>query len=279
MSSAARADRDLVSSFGAAFTQAVTALGEFTDFTFRAVFWTLWRRPAPHTLMPTFYAIGVRSVPVIALTGVFIGMVLAVQAYNQFSGIGLTTRLGSIINVSIVRELGPVLAATMLAGRVGSAMAAELATMRVTEQIDALACLGTNPVHYLVVPRLLACVLLIPLLTVLADFMGIMGGALICTRVYNVDADAYWRYTQDFVNVGDFFHGLVKSMFFGGAIALVSCQRGFQGRGGAEGVGQAATEAFVASFVVILVLDFFLSLIWEQLPLGFLFGSPQRTLF
>jgi phospholipid/cholesterol/gamma-HCH transport system permease protein len=279
VASVARANGNLVSRTGAVTVEAITALGEFTAFALRALFWTLWRRPAPHTLLPSLYAIGVRSVPVIALTGVFIGMVLAVQAYNQFSGIGLTTRLGSIINVSIVRELGPVLAATMLAGRVGSAMAAELATMRVTEQIDALSCLGANPVHHLVVPRFLSCVLLIPLLTILADFMGIMGGALICTRVYNVDADAYWRYTQDFVNVGDLASGLFKAAFFGGAIALVSCQRGFEGRGGAEGVGQAATEAFVTSFVVILVLDFFLSLLWEQLPLPLLFGPTQRTLF
>jgi phospholipid/cholesterol/gamma-HCH transport system permease protein len=158
-------------------------------------------------------------------------------------------------------------------------MAAELATMRVTEQIDALACLGANPVHYLVVPRLLGCVLLIPLLTILADFMGIMGGALICTRAYNVDADAYWRYTQDFVNLGDLISGLFKAIFFGGAIALVSCHRGFESQAGAEGVGQAATEAFVSSFVAILVLDFTLSLLWEQLPLRYLFGPTQRTLF
>jgi phospholipid/cholesterol/gamma-HCH transport system permease protein len=279
MASAARPNHNVVSRLGEVTVHAVTALGDFTAFAMRAVFWTFWKRPAPHTLLPAFYAIGVRSVPVIALTGSFIGMVLAVQAYNQFSGIGLTTRLGSIINISIVRELGPVLAATMLAGRVGSAMAAELATMRVTEQIDALACLGANPVHYLVVPRLLSCVLLIPLLTILADFMGIMGGALLCTRVYNVDADAYWRFTQDFVNVGDFMSGLLKAMFFGGAIALVSCQRGFEGEAGAEGVGQAATEAFVSSFVVILILDFFLTLIWDQLPLRLLFGPTQRTLF
>src|SRR5207253_6004042 len=120
--------------------------------------------------------------PVVAITGMFIGMVMAVQMFNQFNKIGLATRLGSMINISVVRELGPVLAATMLAGRVGSAMAAELATMRITEQIDALACLGAHPVRQLVVPRFLACVLLIPLLTIVANFMGVMGGALISTR-------------------------------------------------------------------------------------------------
>src|SRR5205823_6658215 len=146
-------------------------------FSGRALAWMFRRRPSPGTIAPNFYYVGVRSVPVIAITGTFIGMVLAVQSYSQFSQFGLASRMGAIINVSIVRELGPVLAATMLAGRVGSAIAAELATMRVTEQIDALSVLGAHPLHYLAVPRLLACALLIPLLTVLADFMGVIGGA------------------------------------------------------------------------------------------------------
>src|SRR6266513_4842131 len=142
--------------------------------------------------MPSFYLVGVRSVPVVAITGMFIGMVMAVQMYNQFNKMGMATRLGSMINITVVRELGPVLAATMLAGRVGSAMSAELATMRVTEQIDALSCLGVNPVHYLVVPRFLACMLLIPLLTVLADVMGMFGGGLICLSVYGIEPHHYW---------------------------------------------------------------------------------------
>ena len=122
--------------------------------------------------------------PVVAITGTFIGMVLAVQAYSQFEMMGLATRMGSVINISLVKELGPVLAATMLAGRVGSSMAAELGTMRVTEQIDALSALGTNPINYLVVPRFLACVLLIPLLTLMADFMGVIGGAVVSTQLH-----------------------------------------------------------------------------------------------
>src|SRR5437867_1042225 len=150
----------LIQQLGDAMLRAVAAVGDFALFAGRALAWMVRRRPAPRTLLPSFYYVGVRSVPVVAVTGLFIGMVLAVQSYNQFHKVGLATRLGSIINISIVRELGPVLAATMLAGRVGSAMAAELATMRITEQIDAMACLGVNPVHYLVVPRFLASVLL-----------------------------------------------------------------------------------------------------------------------
>src|SRR5215470_11243513 len=169
-----------IASLGHVAFHAVALLGDFSIFSLQTVGWMVRRRPGPGTLMPSFYLVGVRSVPVVAITGMFIGMVMAVQTFDQFNKIGMATRLGSMINITLVRELGPVLAATMLAGRVGSAMAAELATMKVTEQIDALACLGAHPLHYLVVPRLTACTLLIPLLTILADFTGIMGGALIC---------------------------------------------------------------------------------------------------
>ena len=214
-------------------------------------------------MIPNFYAIGVSSVPVVAITGTFIGMVLAVQAHSQFSLMGLATRLGSVINISLVKELGPVLAATMLAGRVGSSMSAELGTMRVTEQIDALAALGTNPIHYLVVPRFLACFLLIPLLTLMADFMGVIGGAVVSTQLLMVDSYAYWQHSREYVGSADLFAGVFKSFFFGAAIALISCQRGFNSRAGAEGVGRAATEAFVYSFIAILFLDFVLGIAWN----------------
>jgi phospholipid/cholesterol/gamma-HCH transport system permease protein len=240
--------------------RALTLLGDFTLFALQTFGWMLRRRPAPRTILPNFYLVGVRSVPVVAITGMFIGMVMAVQTYAQFHRMGLATRLGSMINITIVRELGPVLAATMLAGRVGSAMAAELATMKITEQVDALAVLGAHPIHYLVAPRLLACTLLIPLLTVMADFMGIMGGAFICTRVYSVEAHFYWTNAAGYVRATDIFMGLVKATFFGASIGLVSCHRGLNSRAGAEGVGRASTEAFVASFILILVLDFFLGM-------------------
>jgi phospholipid/cholesterol/gamma-HCH transport system permease protein len=244
---------------------ALAGLGDLAVFAGRTVAWMFRRRPSPGTLTANFYAVGVRSVPVICITGAFIGMVLAVQSYGQFHRMGVATRLGAIINMSIVRELGPVLAATMLAGRVGSAMAAELATMRVTEQIDALACLGVNPVHYLVVPRTLACVLLIPLLTILANFMGVMGAAVICLYVFHINGHHYWTHTQGFIGMWDLITGLIKPMFFGGAIALISCHRGFHSDGGAEGVGRAATQAFVVSFIAILVLDFFLAMFLNNL--------------
>ncbi len=247
-------------SLGAVAVSAMTLLGDFAIFSAQTIGWMIRRRPAPGTLLPSFYLVGVRSVPVVAITGLFIGMVMAVQMYNQFNKMGMATRLGSMINITVVRELGPVLAATMLAGRIGSAMAAELATMRVTEQIDALSCLGAHPYHYLVVPRLLACGLLIPLLTVMADFMGIMGGAFICTRLYGVEAHFYWSHSEHYVTMWDVGMGIIKAFFFGCCIALISCHRGLNGQPGAEGVGRSATEAFVASFVAILVLDFFLAI-------------------
>ena len=255
--------------------RAVILVGDFSLFASQTFGWLVRRRPAPHTLLPNFYLVGVRSVPVIAVTGMFIGMVMAVQMFNQFNIMGMATRLGSMINITLVRELGPVLAATMLAGRVGSAMAAELATMKVTEQIDALACLGAHPLHYLVVPRLTACTLLIPLLTILADFTGIMGGALICTRVYGVEAHFYWQHAQDYVKMWDVWAGIIKAVFFGIAIALISCHRGLNSQAGAEGVGRAATESFVASFIAILALDFFLGMFLINLHDFFL--APGAT--
>jgi phospholipid/cholesterol/gamma-HCH transport system permease protein len=277
MASADTPRAGLINSLGVVTQHALVMLGDFAIFAAQALGW-LFRRPAPHTLHPSFYLVGVRSVPVVAITGMFIGMVMAVQMYSQFHRMGMATRLGAIINITIVRELGPVLAATMLAGRVGSAMAAELATMRVTEQIDALACLGASPVHYLVAPRLLACTLLIPLLTIMADFMGIMGGAFICTRVYGIESHFYWQHTEGFVSVWDVGMGMVKALFFGAAIALVSCHRGLNSRPGAEGVGRAATEAFVASFVVILILDFFLAMLLINLHDLYLAPGYRKSL-
>jgi len=244
----------------------VLLCGDLADFSLRTFGWMVRRRPNKGTLLPVFHEIGVRSVPVIGATGFFIGMVLAVQSYGEFARLpGVKAFMGVVINASVIRELGPVLAATMLAGRVGSAMAAELGTMRVTEQIDALWCLGANPIHHLVVPRFLACVLLIPMLTIIADFMGVIGGALISTQFFDILPYEYWNAAQAKIGMWDILCGLAKSVVFGAAIALISCHRGFNSSGGAEGVGRAATEAFVLSFVAILVLDFFLALFLNTL--------------
>ena len=238
----------------------VASLGDVSMFAARTLSWLVTHVPRRETLVPAFYQIGVLSLPVVALTGTFIGMVLAVQSYAQFQGLGMETRLGAVINMTLVTELGPVLAATMLAGRVGSAMAAELGTMRVTEQIDALASMGANPIQYLVVPRFLGCLLLIPMLTVMADFMGAVGGFFYSATVLGIDSHHYWENSAKFVANWDLFTGIFKSMFFGAAIGMISCHRGFTCKPGAEGVGRAATAAFVYSFVVILILDLLLNI-------------------
>jgi phospholipid/cholesterol/gamma-HCH transport system permease protein len=255
----------------------VAAVGDVAVFAFRTLAWCVWRGPRGDVVLPSLYQIGVLSLPVVALTGLFIGMVLAVQSFAQFKALGLQTRLGSVINLSLVRELGPVLAATMLAGRVGSAMAAELGTMRVTEQIDALECMGANPIHHLVVPRFLGCLVLIPALTVMADFMGVLGGYLYSHLLLGIDYHHYWENSREYVDAFDFLMGVFKSLFFGAAIALVSCHHGFHCGPGAEGVGRAATNAFVHSFVLILLLDLFLG-IWLNNVHDFLRPEGPRRL-
>ncbi len=216
-----------VADLGEVVTNWVVVLGDVALFSVRTFRWMVGRMPRKDILMPNFYQIGVLSLPVVSLTGTFIGMVLAVQSYTQFRSMRLESRLGAVINESLVRELGPVLAATMLAGRVGSAIAAELGTMRVTEQIDALACMGANPLYYLVVPRFLGCLLLIPALTVMADFMGVVGGAFYSINILKIDSHFYWQNSQNYVGSWDLFTGIFKTLFFGAAIALISCHRGF----------------------------------------------------
>ena len=256
-----------IADLGERFFDWVGGLGDMVLFSFSTVRWLLVRLPRRGTLLPSFYQIGVLSLPVVALTGTFIGMVLAVQSYTQFRMLGLETRLGGVINMTLVRELGPVLAATMLAGRVGSSIAAELGTMRVTEQIDALSSMGANPIHYLVVPRFLACLVLIPALTIMADFMGVVGGYFYSVHLLGIDWHHYWEHSRSFVGIYDLFSGVFKSLFFGAAIALIACHRGFSCDAGAEGVGRAATSAFVLSFVVILLLDLLLGIGLEELYL------------
>ena len=265
---------DWIADFGAVLIDWTVSLGGIALFVMRTFRWLLGRLPKKETLTPNFYQIGVLSLPVVALTGTFIGMVLVVQSYVQFRNMHIEAKLGAVINMSLVRELGPVLAATMLAGRVGSAMAAELGTMRVTEQIDALVTMGANPIHYLVVPRFLACLFLIPALTIMADFMGVAGAFFYAVYLLDIDMVHYLENSRHFVGNFDLFVGVFKSLFFGAAIALIACYRGFNCEPGAEGVGKAATAAFVHSFVVILVLDLLLGIaldgvyfaIWPEAP-------------
>jgi phospholipid/cholesterol/gamma-HCH transport system permease protein len=265
---------DWIADLGALVMDGIIGLGNISTFSIQTFGWMMTRLPRKETLLPSFYQIGVLSLPVVALTGTFIGMVLVVQSYVQFRNLHMEAKLGAVINMSLVRELGPVLAATMLAGRVGSAMAAELGTMRVTEQIDALTTMGANPIHYLVVPRFLGCLMLIPALTIMADFMGVVGAMFYAVSLLGIDYHHYVENSQHFVGNFDLFAGVFKSLFFGAAIALIACYRGFHCDPGAEGVGRAATAAFVYSFVTILLLDLLLGIaldgiyfsLWPEAP-------------
>ena len=216
--------------------------------------WCRWR-----LLGPQLYAVGVASIPVIAITGAFIGMVLALEGYAEFESLGQEGRLGGIINISVTKQIGPVLAAVMVAGRVGGSLAAELGTMRVTEQLDALRVMAADPIPHLVVPRVIACVLMTPLLTIYSDMLGVWGGWFVTVKVYGVSSWDYWEFTQSIVGWWEPFSGLVKSVFFGAAIGLIACYNGFNSRPGAAGVGRAATAAFVQSFLAIIVLNLLLA--------------------
>lgn len=203
--------------------------------------------------------IGVRSVFVIILTGAFTGMVLALQSYYGFKKFGSEGLVGATVALSMTRELGPVLTSLMVAGRAGSAMAAELGTMRVTEQIDALTAMALNPIKYLVTPRIIAAFFMLPVLTVISDFIGIIGGYLVGVKLLVINEGAYIDKMIKFVELNDIYNGLVKSAVFGVILSVVSCYKGFYAKGGAEGVGRATTEAVVVSSVTILVTDYILT--------------------
>ncbi len=203
--------------------------------------------------------VGVQSLFVVILTGSFTGMVLALQSYTALKRFGAESMVGPTVALSMARELGPVLSGLMVTGRAGSAMATELGTMRVTEQIDALATMAVNPVKYLVTPRIIAGVCMFPVLTIVADFVGVIGGYLVAVRLLGINSGVYIGRTIDFVQVHDIMNGLTKSLFFGLITTLVACYYGFYTTGGAEGVGKSATSSVVMASVMILVSDYILS--------------------
>jgi phospholipid/cholesterol/gamma-HCH transport system permease protein len=205
--------------------------------------------------------VGVRSFPVVIITAAFTGMVLALQSFAGFRRFGAETMVGTIVALSMTRELGPVLTGLMVSGRVGSAMAAELGTMRVTEQIDALYTLATNPIKYLIVPRFLATIIMLPILVIFADVIGILGGYLVSVQVLGANPTLYFRRTWDFLELNDLYSGIIKAGIFGMILATISCYQGFSTQGGAEGVGRATTKAVVISSLTILISNYFITAI------------------
>ena len=221
--------------------------------------------------------VGAQSVIVVAITGAFIGMILALEGYDQFAALGQQEQMGGVINSAVTKQIGPVLAAVMLAGRVGGSLAAELGSMRVTEQLDAMRAMAADPVRTLVVPRVVACVVMTPLLTIYSDFVGSLGAWLIVTGYHGVTNADYWHYTAQFVSAWDPMTGVAKSVAFGLAIGLISCYKGFHCEGGAAGVGRAATDSFVASFLTIIMLNLVLAQFLGSLQ-HFLDPASMKTL-
>src|SRR5437667_8851119 len=216
-------------------------------------------------LLYQVYFVGVKSQSVVLLTGAFTGMVLGAQTYFQFHKVKMDTATLAVVSVSMCSELGPVLTGLMVAGRVGAAFAAEIGTMRVTEQIDALRTLATHPVDYLVVPRLLALYIALPLLTAESIAVGIGAGYLIGVHLLGIDSTYLWNNMLKYTNTSDVVIGLIKSFVFGGIVAMISCYKGMSCGEGAEGVGRATTEAVVFSSITILISNFFLTLSLTQL--------------
>jgi phospholipid/cholesterol/gamma-HCH transport system permease protein len=222
-----------------------------------------------HLTIAQMHAIGVESFPVVGLTSLFTGMVLAFQSGFSFIKVfNEPVYVGSVVGLSLVKELGPVLTSMVIAGRVGAAITAELGTMNVTEQIDALYTLGTSPIRYLAVPRFIAMMIMAPILSALADIIGIIGGYLVATLQLHIPSGTYWDEVTTLVELGDVSHGIIKSFFFGLIIVTTACYKGFNCTGGAEGVGRATTSSVVISMVLVLVGDYFLSAALVSLGIG-----------
>lgn len=256
------------------------SIGRFTRFSGAAARWSVVGRPGSgrlKLLLPQLYEIGTRSIPVVMLVGAFVGAVLGVEMFDQFRELGQESRIGGIINLSVVKQIGPVLAAVMIAGRVGGAVSAQIGTMRVTEQIDALKVMGTDPINYLVVPRVIACVIMVPVLTIVSDLLGLVGGWLVVVVGLGVDSNEYWRFSAALVTSFDLGIGLTKAVVFGLLIGLISCYKGFHCQPGAAGVGKAATDAFVTSFIAIIIANFFLAKFLNDLY-GMVYGDVPNAL-
>lgn len=233
--------------------------GRVSFFVFDALFALVrppyyWRQ-----ILTQFISIGYNSLGVVGLTAIFTGMVLALQSYTGFSRFSAESSIATVVVLSMTRELGPVLAGLMVAGRVGASIAAEIGTMRVTEQIDALVTLSTNPFQYLVSPRILAATAALPLLVLAADAIGVLGGYIVAVYRLDFNAASYLDQTFKYMESGDVTSGLIKASVFGFLIALAGCYQGYYSKGGAQGVGRAATDAVVSASIAILIMNYILT--------------------
>ncbi len=244
---------------GRIFLAFLATAGHLTMFTVTAVGSCVRPPYYPRMILRQMLDIGYFSLPVVGLTALFAGMVLALQSYTGFARFSAEGAVANVVVLSITRELGPVLAGLMVAGRIGASMAAEIGTMRVTEQIDALTTLSTNPLKYLVVPRLIAGLMMFPFLVLVADIIGVFGGYVVAVYKLGFNASNYIQRTYDFLQAEDVNSGLVKAAVFGVIVTLMGCYHGYHSKGGAQGVGAATTNAVVSACILILCFDYILT--------------------
>ncbi len=252
-------DGGLLEWVGARSLRMLEEIGRFFYILHYTMYWSVRRPFDPREWMRQMVRVGVDSLPVVGLTAMFTGMVMALQTYRGFERFHAESFVASVVSLSLTRELAPVLSALMIAGRIGSSLAAELGTMRVTEQIDALYAMATEPIQYLIVPRVGATTLMLPPLVACAGGIGIFGGYLVAVGLLGANPVVYWDKTFQFLDLNDVFSGMIKAAMFGLILSVTGCTKGFFTSGGAEGVGRATTAAVVMSSLVILLSDFFLT--------------------
>jgi phospholipid/cholesterol/gamma-HCH transport system permease protein len=244
---------------GAGATRFLEEAGSICLLFVQTVGWVVRPPFRVRSLFEQMASVGVSSLPIVTITAIFTGAVLALQTMTGFKRFNAEDLVGTIVALSICRELGPVLTGLIVSGRVGSGMAAELGTMKVTEQIDALETLATDPVNYLVVPRFLAGLIMLPVLTALADVVGMAGGYAVSVFVLHANGTIYFRRSMDYLGFEDIYTGIIKAAVFGAIIATVGCHKGFTAAGGAEGVGRATTASVVLSSMLILTANYFIT--------------------
>jgi phospholipid/cholesterol/gamma-HCH transport system permease protein len=239
----------------------IEEIGRGVILTLMGVYFMFFRPPKKIHFIKHLAYLGAETVPVVAITSIFSGGVIALQTYSTFHRFNAEFLIGAVVAISMGRELGPVLASLMVVARVGSAMTANIGTMRITEQIDALEVMGINPVSYLISPRIFAGIVGVPMLVLLADISGIFGGWFVAVKLFGVNDYLFWEKMRDLTELYDFIGGLYKALFFGFVISAVSCYFGFYTSGGTEGVGRATTNSVVVSSMLLLISDYFLTAI------------------
>ncbi len=250
---------DFLASVGSVFFAFLTSTGRLAIFAGTALSHCFRPPFYPRLILRQIIDIGYYSLPVVGLTAIFTGMVLALQTYTGFSRFAAESAVSTVVVLSVTRELGPVIAGLMVAGRIGAAIAAELGTMKVTDQIDALSTLSTNPFKYLIVPRLIAGLVTLPVLVLVADIIGVFGGFIVGTYKLGFNPGMYLSRTVDYLQANDVISGLVKAGAFGFVVALMGCYHGYHSKGGAQGVGAATTHAVVSASIMILLCNYLLT--------------------